>query len=92
MNIFDLLSFLHPDLAEWERQRRLRGMRQPDDRFMDGPLGAVGGVVADTPRIRNFANEIPLSFGPEAFLDRLPPDPKKIDPLYGPKTKRDKVI
>ncbi len=92
MNIFDLLNFLHPDLAEWERQRRLRKMPMFDDRFMDGPLGAVGGVVADTPRIRNFANEIPLSFGPEGILDRLPLDPKKIDPLYGPKTKRDKVI
>lgn len=47
MNLIQLLQMLHPDLAEWERQRRLRAMGSPTDRFTDGPQLNHGGVFYD---------------------------------------------
>lgn len=43
-----LLEWLHPELANWERQRRMRSMMSPDDRYMDGPQLNLGGMFYDS--------------------------------------------
>lgn len=70
MNIFDLLQLLHPDLAEWERRRRLRKM--PMDKgelYLDGPVGARNnGVAMPIPHIPNWS---PDALDPNTIGDYL---------------------
>lgn len=92
MNIFQLLEWLHPDLAEWERQRRLRAMRTPNEKFMDGPELNPGGVYYDRIPMSRFGNArtsqpalghliMPNSLG---MLEPLPP-------INAPISKREKT-
>ena len=95
MNLMQLLEFLNSDLAEWERQRRLRKMMSPDDEYMDGKSNAQGGVAVRTPYQRNF-NDLSPKQDPYTMLERIPftldqfplARPRQ-RPLTGPKTKYD---
>jgi hypothetical protein len=54
MNLMQLLEFLNADWAEKERQRRLRKMQTPDDRYMDGSKDIpAGGWNKAVPNMRN---------------------------------------
>lgn len=94
MNIMQLLEFLNSDLAEWERQRRLRKMMSPDDRYMDGKFNAEGGVAMPTPYQRNL-NPQAQKQDPYTILERIPysldmmPLSRRPRPPTGPKTKYD---